>query len=101
MAFDATGRLLIIYSAFAKYSRKKWEYDVHQLFIDFQKAYDSVRRGVLYKILIEFGILRKLVRVTLNPLNWRKLRALNNASKWQMGFNSAFKGLIKTSLTET
>ena len=43
---------------------KIWEYneDVHQLFIDFKKAYDSVRREVLYKILIEFGIPRKLVR---------------------------------------
>jgi len=42
---------------------KKLEYNepVHQLFIDFKKAYDSVRREVLYKILIEFGIPRKLV----------------------------------------
>ena len=57
VAFDATGRLLIIYSAFAKYLRKKWEYneEVRQLFIDFKKAYDSVRREILYKILIEFG----------------------------------------------
>jgi hypothetical protein len=39
---------------------KKWEYNgtVHQLFIDFKKAYDSVRREVLYSILIEFGIPR-------------------------------------------
>ena len=36
---------------------------VHQLFIDFEKAYDSVRREVLYNILIEFGIPRKLVRL--------------------------------------
>ena len=45
---DATGRLLITYSAFVKYFRKKWEYNeaVHQLFIDFKKAYDSVRREV-------------------------------------------------------
>ena len=65
MAFDVTGRLLIIYSAFAKYLRKKMEYneEVHQLFIDFKKAYDSVRGEVLYKILIEFGIPRKLVRL--------------------------------------
>jgi len=45
---------------------KKWEYNepVHQLFIDFKKAYDSVRREILYKILIEFGIPRKLVSLT-------------------------------------
>jgi len=44
---------------------KKWEYndEVHQLFIDFKKAYDSVRREVLYKILNEFGNRRKLVRL--------------------------------------
>jgi hypothetical protein len=37
---------------------KKWEYNetVHQLFIDFKKAYDSLRREVLYSILIEFGV---------------------------------------------
>jgi hypothetical protein len=32
-----------------------------QLFIDFKKAYNLVRREVLYNILIEFSILRKLV----------------------------------------
>ena len=44
---------------------KKWEYneEVHQLFIDFNKAYDSVRREVLYKNFIEFGIPRKLVKL--------------------------------------
>jgi hypothetical protein len=63
--FDETGQLLIIYSAFVKYLRKKWEYNeaVHQLFIDFKKAYDSVRREVLYNILTEFGIPMKLVRL--------------------------------------
>jgi hypothetical protein len=34
---------------------------VHQLFIDFKKVYDSVRREALYNILIEFGMPRKLV----------------------------------------
>ncbi|KAJ4444098.1 hypothetical protein ANN_05887 [Periplaneta americana] len=44
---------------------KKREYKgtVHQLFIDFKKAYDSVKREVLYNILIEFGIPKKLVRL--------------------------------------
>jgi hypothetical protein len=44
---------------------KKWEYNetVHQLFINFKKAYDSVRREVLYNILIEFVIPMKLVRL--------------------------------------
>ncbi|KAJ4439309.1 hypothetical protein ANN_07431 [Periplaneta americana] len=44
---------------------KKWEYKgtVHQLFIDFKKAYDSVKREVLYAILIEFGFPKKLVRL--------------------------------------
>jgi hypothetical protein len=36
---------------------------VHQLFIDFKQVYDSDRREVLYKILMEFGILMKLVRL--------------------------------------
>jgi len=46
--FEATDPLLIIYSAFVKYLIKKLEYNeaVHQLFIDFKKAYDSVRREV-------------------------------------------------------
>jgi hypothetical protein len=44
---------------------KKWEYNetVHQLFIDFKKAYDSVRRDILYNIFIEFGIPIELVRM--------------------------------------
>jgi hypothetical protein len=36
---------------------------VHQLFIDFKKAYGSVRMQVLYNILIEFGINMELVRI--------------------------------------
>ena len=36
---------------------------MHQLFIDFKKAYDSVRREVLYNILMEFGVPKKLVRL--------------------------------------
>jgi hypothetical protein len=50
---------------------KKWEQNdtVHQLFIDFEKAYDSVRREVLYNILFEFGIPRKLAGLIKMCLN--------------------------------
>jgi hypothetical protein len=39
---------------------KKWEYNetVHQLFVDFKKAYDSLAWKVLYNIHIEFGRLK-------------------------------------------
>jgi hypothetical protein len=50
---------------------KKWKYDetVHQLFIDFKKAYDSVGREVLYSILIEFWVPMKLPRLVKMCLN--------------------------------
>ena len=63
---------------------KKWEYNepVHQLFIDFKKAYDSVRRKVLYKILIEFRIIRKLVRLIKMSLTgiYSRVRVGKNVS---------------------
>jgi hypothetical protein len=64
--FDVTDQLMIRHSACFRYRGKKWEYNgtVHQLFIDFKKACDSVRREALYSILIEFGIPMKLVRLT-------------------------------------
>jgi hypothetical protein len=51
--------------------RQTWEYNdtVHQLFIDFKKAYDSVRREVLYSIFIEFGMPRKLAGLIKMCLN--------------------------------
>ena len=42
---------------------------VHQLFIDFKKAYDSVKREDLCNILTEFGIPKKLVRLIKMCLN--------------------------------
>jgi Reverse transcriptase (RNA-dependent DNA polymerase). len=44
---------------------KKWKYnnEVCQLFIDFEKDCDSIKRESLYDILIKFGVPRKLVRL--------------------------------------
>ena len=62
---------IIIYSAFIKYLRKKWEYNeaVHQLFVNFKTAYDSVRREVLFNTLTEFAIPMKLVKLIKMCLN--------------------------------
>jgi hypothetical protein len=56
---------------------KIWEYNetVHQLFIDFRKACDSVRREVLYNILIEFGVPIKLIRLIEICLNETSIKA--------------------------
>ena len=64
VVLDVTDQLTK-YFVFGRYWRKKWEYDgtIHQLFIDFKKAYASFKREVLYNILTEFGIPKKLVRL--------------------------------------
>ena len=50
---------------------KKWEYNeaVKHLFIDFKKAYNSVRREILYNILIEICFPVKLVNLIKMCLN--------------------------------
>ena len=57
--------------------RKKYVYTEagNQLFIDFKKAYVSVRKEVLYNILIEYGIPMKLVRLIKMCLNETYSRA--------------------------
>ena len=80
---DTTGQLLIIYFAFVKYCRKNgntMKQCISQLFIDFKKAYDSVRREVLYNILSEFGIPKKLVRLV-------KMCSTETYSRVQVGKN--------------
>ena len=42
---------------------------MHQLFIGFKKAYDSVKREVLYNTLIDTGIPMKMVRLINMCLN--------------------------------
>jgi hypothetical protein len=74
---------------------KKCEYNgtVHQLFIDFKKAYDSVRREALYNILIEFGIPRKLMGLIKMCLNETYIRV-------RIGKNLSDKFTIENGLKE-
>jgi len=64
---------------------KKWEHNgtVHQLFIDFKKAYDSIKRENLYSILIRFGIPKTLVQLVKmclkDPIS--RVRIGNNMSE--------------------
>ena len=66
---------------------------MHHLFIDIKKAYGSVRREVLYNILIEFGIPMKLVRLI-------KLCLTETYSRVQVGKNLSEMFLMRNSLKQ-
>jgi hypothetical protein len=58
VCFDLTDQLLIRFSSFLSCWRKKWEFNetVHHLFRDLKKAYyDSVRRGILFDIILSWS----------------------------------------------
>jgi hypothetical protein len=56
--------------AFIRYWRKNGNTKtVHQLFINCKKVYNSVRREVLYNILIKFGVPTELVKLIKMSLN--------------------------------
>ena len=66
---------------------------MHQLFIDFKKAYDSVRREVLYNILIEFGVPKKLVRLV-------KMRSTETYSRVRVDKNLSDRFPIRNGLKQ-
>jgi len=74
---------------------KKWEYNeaVHRLFIDFKIAYDSVRRDVLYNILVEFGVPKELVRLT-------KMCLTETHSRFRVGKNLSYSFPIGNGLKQ-
>jgi hypothetical protein len=54
--------------SFTLEEKREYNETVHWLFTDFKKAYDSVKRKVLYNILLEFAT-SKLVRLIKMCLN--------------------------------
>jgi len=74
---------------------KKWEYnkEVHHLFIDFKKVWDSIRREVQYKILIEYGIPRKFVRLI-------KMSLTETYSRVRVGKNMSDRFLFRNGLKQ-
>ncbi|KAF0755744.1 ribosome biogenesis protein TSR3 isoform X1 [Aphis craccivora] len=57
--------------------------EVYTLFVDFQKAYDSIHRPTLFNILKEFNILRKLINLIKATIGNSeiKIKIANSASK--------------------
>ena len=66
---------------------------MHQLFIGFKKTYVSVRREVLYNILIEFDIPVNLVRLI-------KMCLIKTYSRVRVGKNISDKFPIRNGLKE-
>jgi hypothetical protein len=83
VGFDISDQLLIRFSALFRYWRKNGSAMRQYIsFINFKKAYDSVRREVLYNIIIEFGVPMKLVRLIKMCLNetYSKVRICKHLS---------------------
>ena len=57
---------------------------MQQLFIDFKSAHDSVRRDVLYNILIEFGIPIKIGKAFISLTNFMRMCLTETYSRVQV-----------------
>ena len=93
--FDATGQTADQIFFIRQIFEKKWEYKeaVQQLFIDCKKAYDSVRREVLYNTAIKFDIPMKLVRLI-------KMCLTETYTRVRVGKNLSFKFPITNGLKQ-
>jgi hypothetical protein len=69
VGFDVTDQRSVLLHSSDTGEKREYNERVHQLFVAFKKAYDSVRREILYNILIEFGVSMKLVTLIKMCLN--------------------------------
>ena len=58
--------------------KREFNGEVHNLFVDFRKAYDCIHREGLYNIMAEFGFPRKLIRMTAVCLRGSRSRVVAN-----------------------
>jgi hypothetical protein len=70
VGFDVADQLIIILLCSSDVG-EKWDFceAAYKLFIDVEKALDSVRREAFYNIFVEFGVPMKLVRLITTFLN--------------------------------
>ena len=88
LRFEAFRSLILTQQRIGPFSYRVKQNEKHFTFLTTEKCRTWVTfPWELTKMLIEKALL------PLNPLTWKIWWAPNNASRWQMGFNSAFKGL--------
>ena len=95
---DLTHQLLITYSAFVTYLKKKnWEYNeaVHQLFVTNKIVCNSVWREVLYDTVGRFVITTKLIKTLKYPLRAPTASDVRQANKPNFQGLSLFLSLGK------
>ena len=77
------------------YKRRKLSIDLHPPMEKINLHYEEQKKLVKVVFMKTHSLVReyKAMNLTLILLTWTIWRAPTNASKWRMGFNSAFKGL--------
>ena len=73
---------------------KSWEFnrDVHQLFIDFRQAYDSIARDSIWKALEDIGVPKKIIQITKQCIGNSKAKVrIGNRNTDTFSINNGLK----------
>jgi len=76
--------------------QKQMKYSNHVFWHLILRRFTDLKRKLVQRFSHSHFHWLTLMTLTLNLLTWRIWWACNNASRWQMGFNSAFRGLTHT-----